>query len=338
MIFDILINKLLVICGSTATGKTSLALNLARQFNGELINADSRQVYRGLDIITGKDIPFNSKFEISPPAGGLKLGISRIDLHVGYRVKDDIPIWLVDVVNPDYTFNVGEYQKLARIVIDDILKRKKLPIMVGGTGLYIRSIIDPLLFVQIPPHNSLRDQLSQLTLVQLQKRLQDADHDRWNAMNSSDRANPRRLIRAIEISLFLQSTSTQSMVNTTEKAYASLVIGLKAGREYLSQRINERVNARIKGGAVSELQDLLKKGYTIRMPSMSATGYRQLTDYIENRLTLDEAIKCWKFSEHSYAKRQMTWFKKNKSIKWFDITVSNYIQKIEDKVEKWYTS
>src|SRR3989338_4426614 len=149
-------NKLLIICGPTAIGKTELGIFLSRKFNGEIVSADSRQVYKGMDIITGKDLPVNSKFEIAQWAPNSKLRVENQKLSVGYRLKDDIPIWLVDIVTPDYIFNVGEYALLVQKIIIDIWSRGKLPVVVGGTGFYIRAIIERIDTVIIPPDKSLR--------------------------------------------------------------------------------------------------------------------------------------------------------------------------------------
>lgn len=327
-------DKLLIICGPTATGKTDLALHLAKQFDGELINADSRQVYRGMDIVTGKDLSKNSEFRIR----NSELGIRNEILSVGFREKEGIPIWLIDIVNPDYVFNVGEYQRLAQTVIQDIHKRNKLPVVVGGTGLYIKSIINPIPLAQIPPNDLLRLELASLTLSQLQKRLQQIDQGRWEVMNDSDRANSRRLIRALEISEFLSCTKTSVKIPASEKKFDTLIIGLTASREILFQRIDSRVEKRINDGAVGELKNLIKKGYSANLPSLSATGYRELSLFVDSVYNLDEAVNRWKISEHAYAKRQMTWFRKDKRITWFDITNSDYRDKIVQQVEKWYTA
>ena len=145
--------RLLIICGPTATGKTALAIEIAQKYHGEIVSADSRQVYEGMDIGTGKDIPKNSKFQIS----NIKLNEKFNTCNIGFREKEGIPIWLVDVVEPDYQFNVGEYRNLARIVIQDIWNRGKLPIVVGGTGFYIHSIQSNAEFIDIPPDPKLRE-------------------------------------------------------------------------------------------------------------------------------------------------------------------------------------
>ena len=188
-------NKLLFIVGPTATGKTALALSLAKKFGGELISADSRQVYRGMDIGTGKDLPSNSELRIM----NYELGIRSKKLKIGYRKRDEVPIWLVDIVEPDYVFNVGEYKHLAGEIIQDIQARKKLPIVVGGTGLYVRALLRPWDEIFIPPNAILRRKLDKLTVEELQIELKKITAEKFESMNHSDQNNPRRLIRAIEI-------------------------------------------------------------------------------------------------------------------------------------------
>lgn len=314
--------KIIVICGPTATGKTNLGIRLATKFNGEIISADSRQVYKGLDIITGKDIPKNSEL-ISP----------NRTIDSGYRLKDNIPIWLVDIVDPDYIFNVGEYRSLAFKVIDDIFKRKKLPTIVGGTGLYIRSIIKPLADINIPPDEKLREQLKKLSKEELIEKLKNVNGNKWNSMNVSDRQNPRRLTRTIEI-----AESTKKLQNIEFQNFDTLLIGLKASTDYINKKIDGRVKGRIGEGAIEEAKTVLDQYKDKNLPAITSTGIRQLKEYIEGKVSLEEAIEEWKRAEHQYAKRQVTWFKKEKEIHWFDIQDTDYVSKIEEEVTKWYTS
>ncbi|MBI2029667.1 tRNA (adenosine(37)-N6)-dimethylallyltransferase MiaA [Candidatus Gottesmanbacteria bacterium] len=278
-------NKLLVILGPTATGKTHLALKLAQKLNGEIISADSRQVYRGMDIGTGKDKPPNTH------------------------------IWLYDVVNPNEEFSVADYCQLAWVVIANIWKRGKLPIIVGGTGLYIKAVVDGINTLGIPADEKLREELEGKDIEYLQNKLKEINPVRLENMNRSDRNNSRRLIRAIEI-------GNKSGINNRKKDIDALFIGLKASREILNKRIDERVDKRVSQGIIQEIRSLLKKGYNWDLPSMSGLGYRQFKEYIEKKDTFDKAVEKWKIAEHQYAKRQMTWFKKDKRILWYDI--SNY--------------
>src|SRR3989344_8265060 len=157
-------SKLLIITGSTASGKTELGIDLAKKYDGEIVSADSRQVYKGMDIGTGKDIPSSSGFH------PLK---TDTNFSVGFRMKDSIPIWLVDIVPPDFQFNLGDYKRLANLVIQDIWSRNKLAIVVGGTGLYIKSLVMPLDNISIPPDLKLRQELNNLPLTKLQQMLKE---------------------------------------------------------------------------------------------------------------------------------------------------------------------
>lgn len=264
-------DKILVICGPTATGKTALAAALAQKFNGELVSADSRQVYRGMDLVTGKD-------------------------------KPNVPIWLYDVVNPDEEFSVSQWMKLARAAIFDIQKRNKLPIVVGGTGLYISALLRPLETIDIPPNKMLREKLQHVSIIELQKMV-----SRDN-MNDSDWNNPRRLIRKIEIA--------QSKIVTPKSlgTFNALIIGLTAPLSVLYERIDVRLESRKRAGLESETASLQAR-YRRNLPSMSAIG----------------------LNEHAYARRQMTWFKKQKDIHWFDVTDSTIQAKVATFVSEWYT-
>lgn len=326
--------KLPVICGPTATGKTDLALYLSKKFQGEIISADSRQVYRGMDIITGKDLPVSAKLQITND----KLQIKDKHFTVGYRLKDQIPIWLVDIVTPDYLFNVGEYTKLAKGVIEDIRSRQKLPIIVGGTGLYIKSLIEPLSFVTIPRNVQLRNQLEKLDKNTLAEFLKKENPEKWEMMNQSDRGNPRRLIRAIEITQYVQKYNI-SMYRNIDKQANTLLIGLYAPLSQLYKQIDRRVDERMLSGAEKEVKRLVSEGFTWSHSVLGVTiGYKEWQDYFANKITKEEVSQKWKYAEHAYARRQMTWFKKQKSIHWFDITHPTYKEKIEQLVTKWYTA
>lgn len=328
-------NKLLFICGPTATGKTDVGIKLAKTFTGEIVSADSRQVYRGMDVVTGKDLPASSKLKCQ----NSKLNINNEKLSVGFRVKEEIPIWLVDIVDPDYPFNVGEYSILAHKVIRDIWLREKLPIVVGGTGLYIKSIIEPFTGIIIPPNKKLRRQLEGQPKEVLQQKLIDVDSNRWEKMNHSDRNNPRRLIRAIEIVLWKKNNSFKFSVSNLFRPDLVLMIGLNTSfKKTLYQRIDERVEKRLKEEAPEEVINLISKRYSWFLPSLTASGAKQLKEFIEGKETLFEACNRWKFAEHAYARRQITWFKKDKRIHWFDITQDEYLHSIEELVRKWYTS
>ncbi len=320
-------NKLLVILGSTSTGKTDLALGLAKKFNGELVSCDSRQVYIGLDIGTGK---MPGKFR-------------SLKMENGRWIVDNIPIYLYDVVNPKRQYTVFDFVKDAKKAINKIQSENKLPIIVGGTGLYLKRLLYGFSNLGIPVDNKLRKSLEKLSVGQLQNKLQQLSLDKWEKMNSSDRQNPRRLIRAIEISVsslrgakrrgnLLRISKTTSLIARSN----ILKIGLTASREILNQRIDERVISRINQGMIEEAESLHENGLSIKRMKQLGLEYGVLADLIQKKITKEELVKILQGKIRSYAKRQITWFKKEKDINWFDITEKNYLSEVENLISKWY--
>lgn len=296
-------NKLLIICGPTGVGKTSLALRLAKKFNGEIVSVDSRQVYKEMDIGTGKDHPKEMK------------------------------IHLIDVVAPNQEFSVAQYVELAWKAIKDIWKREKLPIIVGGTGFYIKSLIDGIETLGVPPDWELRKKLSNLDIKKLREILEKTCPERLRGMNESDRKNPRRLIRAIEIA----SVGVPSQLHSTPYILDPLFIGLTAPYKILYQRIDKRVDERVKIGQEVEIKKLLKKGYSWMKSVLGVTiGYKEWQPFFEGKVTKDEVIQKWKFAEHGYSRRQMTWFRKDSRICWFNITEQGWQDEVEQLVGSWY--
>ncbi|MFH1840923.1 MAG: tRNA (adenosine(37)-N6)-dimethylallyltransferase MiaA [Candidatus Shapirobacteria bacterium] len=288
-------HKVLVVCGPTAVGKTSLALRLAKQLNGELISADSRQVYRYLNIGTGKE--------------GKK-------------------VWLYDVAGPKDQFNVADYVRLTRPVIEDIWQRKKLPIVVGGTGFYIKALVEGVESLGVEPDWELRRELEKLSVIELQDKLKSLMVQGFNQMNQSDQNNPRRLIRKIEI---IKNFSPKADWKTKKlKIDSLLMIGLKAPKEILFKRIEKRVDDRVKEGMEKEIRGLLVKGYNWRNSVMGVTlGYQQWQAFFEERQSQEAAIAEWKRAEKEYARRQMTWFKKDKRVIWLDISLDEWENKLK---------
>jgi len=206
--------QLLVICGPTAVGKTSLALSLAKSINGELVNADARQVYRGMDIGTGKDLPANSKHKIR----NSKSSIKKIDnFRVGYYSFGNIPIWLLDIVDPNYRFTVANYLQCVPPVLNNIWQRNRLPIIVGGSGFYLRALLEGIGTIGVKPDWALRKKLACQTVIDLQTMLKKQDELHYNRMNHSDKNNPRRLIRAIEIAHKIKSKTAKNGWQGIEK-------------------------------------------------------------------------------------------------------------------------
>lgn len=309
-------NKLLVILGPTATGKTDLALRQAMLAQGELVSVDSRQVYKKLDIGTGK-MP-GKEFRIKKQKGFWEIG--------------GIKIWMVDLISFKKQYAVFDYVKAAGRVIEEIKARGKLPILVGGTGLYLKALIEGLPNLAIPTDTKLRRQLQKFSLKQLQDRLQKISPKKWPEMNYSDRSNPRRLVRAIEL-----ATTKMSPVSNTLGKTDLLKVGLTAKREILYGRIDQRVLTRINQGLIDEAQRLNRSGLSFKRMKQLGLEYGVLADYLEGKIqSVNELMKILKWRIHGYARRQETWFKKEKNVIWFDITSSDYKERIEKLVIDWY--
>lgn len=304
--------KLLVVCGPTATGKTQAGVRLAKKFGGEIVSADSRQVYRGMDIGTGKDL----------------------------SAYGNVPVWMLDVVDPKENFSVADYVVLAKGVIADIWDRKKLPILVGGTGFYIKALVDGIDTLGIPPNFQLRKSYEGKITEELFDILFHLNPEVANSLNSSEKKNKPRLIRKIEI----EQWGLEKMVGGGMRDKRSLslwdkdtlLVGLIASPQTLRERINKRIDGWIEEGVEDELVKLLAQGVSWDSQSMNAIGYRLWRSYFEDKVTKEEVIRKWKQDEWQYAKRQITWFKRDKRINWFDITQDGWNKKVEEKVGEWY--
>ena len=317
-------NKLLVICGPTATGKTDLALKIARKFNGEIVSADSRQVYKGMDIGTGKDLPTGAKIKYP--------WFSKW----GYYDFGGVHVWGLDLVDPKNEFSISPYLKFAKKIISEIRKRNKLPIIVGGTGFYIRGIVDGIPTAEVPRSDGLRKILQGKTADELYEILSQIDSIRAGAMNSSDKKNPRRLIRAIEVAQYSIDHKLPPPHLPNNKSKSALFVGLTGTSEFLNDKINRRVEKRIAMGIKEEIKKLLSQGVSWNDQSMMSLGYRQYRDFFEGEVSEKVTIEEWKKEERKYAHRQMVWFKKDKRINWFDIANSSYTKKVEKLINKWY--
>lgn len=307
-------NKLLVICGPTATGKTALGIKLAQKYTGEILSADSRQVYKGMDLGTGKD--------------------------AGEYTKNKIPVWGLNLVEPDYPFNVADYVRYAQKAIANIHKRGKPVFLVGGTGLYIKGTLHPPETIYIPPDSAFRKEVEEYSIPKLQTILRKFNLSKWKSMNDSDRINPRRLIRAIEVARFSKNNTKADRPNLPKFDY--LKIGLTAPRKTIYERIDQRLEKLVKSGMEREVCRLLKNGISPSCQSMSGTGYqvfaRKLADSPRG-LSPDgvkDALRLWQFADHAYARRQLTWFTKDKEIHWFNIAKRDWQKKVVQLVDNWY--
>jgi len=283
-------SPLVAIIGPTATGKSSLALELCQTFNGEIISADSRQVYRYMDIGTAKPTEEERKL---------------------------VPHHLIDVVNPDEDFSLALYQSKALDAINYIKHRKKTAFLAGGSGLYVWALLEGWRIPSVPPDPTLRRELEARARVEGGEKL-------YNELKQTDPAaaeridprNVRRVIRALEVSL--QGTPF-SQLQVKHPFVDSVIIGLTTDRADLYRRIDDRVDNMIERGLVAEVESLVAKGYGFDLPSMSGLGYKQIGMYLQGVIDLPTAIQQIKFDTHSFARHQYNWFRlKDKRINWFE--------------------
>lgn len=314
--------KLLVICGPTATGKTSLALHLSKLYAGEIISADSRQVYKGMDIGTGKGLPVNSKL------------ITQNSKLPGFYEMGGTRIWGYDLVDPRKEFSVGQYVKIAGKIVENILNRGKLPILVGGTGLYIKAVVDGIETASFPRNKDLRKSLEGKKVEELFEILAVKDPIKAASMNSSDRKNPRRLVRAIEVASQKSKIKNQRSQLMTKKDV--LFIGLKAEKVVLNKRIADRVALRVNQGIINEVKTLQKNGIYWESQAMQAIGYGVWKDYLARKKEKEEIVSDWVKEERKYVKRQTAWFKKDKRVVWFDISKKAWKKSVEKTTGNWY--
>lgn len=314
--------NLFILFGQTATGKTAKALELANQYNGEIVNFDSRQIYKKLTLVTGKDITPGMKFIEQK-----KLNRATIGYYEGTT-----RIWLYDIVDPKELFSSSEYADVALSVITDIISRGKTPILVGGTGYYLYHLLYGVPQISVPENWPLRNELKDKSVAELTALLNDKNASLLDSLNESDRMNPRRLIRRIEIA----SAGVTLPVCPTEMTIISRLNSLVANpgpacrqagvthgpiniqfvpffhtdSEKTREIIRARVMKRLEEGAVEETQQLLDAGYAKNDPGLNAIGYQQIISYIENEMTKEQMIELWITREIQYAKRQKTFFKK----------------------------
>ncbi|MDI6820638.1 MAG: tRNA (adenosine(37)-N6)-dimethylallyltransferase MiaA [Patescibacteria group bacterium] len=276
--------KLIVIVGPTASGKSEFAVTLAQKFNGEIISADSRQIYKGMNIGSGK--------------------ITQAEMK-------GVPHRLLDIADPKRTFTVAHFQKHAHKAIEDILKRGKLPVLCGGTGFYIQSLIDGLVIPEVKPKPKLRRELFKKSTEELFKIIQEKDKER---AKNIDAHNKVRLVRALEI---IDSLGKVPKIKTNPLKAEILIIGIKKEKEILQKLIKIRLLKRIKKGLIKEVINLHNK-QKISWKKLESFGleYRYAAYYLQNKISKNEMIKKLLKEIGHYAKRQMTWFKRDKRINW----------------------
>jgi len=280
--------KIIVILGPTASGKSELAVKLAKKFKGEIISADSRQVYKGMDIGTGK---------------------------ITKKERKGILHYLVDIKNPNQIYTVWQYKKEAIRAINKIIKKGKNPFLVGGTGLYLTAVVENLEIPRVKPDWKLRKSLELKIKARGLKSLYDElikiDPE---AAYIVDSQNPRRIIRALEVAIKTKKPFSHQR-KKGESLFDVLEIGLSLSEEKLKEKIEKRVNKMMKTGLIKEVKNLIKI-YDKNLPTFDAIGYREIISYLNKKISLAEVIKKIKKNTWHFTKRQMTWFKRDKRIHW----------------------
>lgn len=287
--------KLIVLLGPTASGKTSWSLQIAKDIDAEIVSADSRQIYKKMDIGTAK-------------AGG----DWRWRNFKKTYVVDDVSHYLMDFLNPGKTFNVAEFRDQAVKHIKQIHKQGKVPMLVGGTGLYISSIIDNYEIPRVPPNKKLRSSLEEKTNDELVHLLKNLDPV---SAKKLDVRNKRRLIRALEVTIFTGKPFSEQQVKR-DPLFDTLILGIDVPRPILYDRIDHRVDEMMQEGLEKEVRALVRQKYSWELPSMQGIGYRQFRPYLEGKASLDEVVDLLKRDSRRFARRQMTWFRRNKNIVW----------------------
>jgi tRNA dimethylallyltransferase len=302
--------NLITILGPTASGKTSVAAKVAAQLGGEVISADSRQVYRGMNLGTGKD-------------------------YEDYTVDGkNVPYHLIDIVDAGYEYNVFEYQKDFLKVFDDISQRAKLPVMCGGSGLYLEAILKNYKLIQVPNNGELRENLLGKSLEELTEILKTYKN---YLHNQTDTENEKRAVRAIEIEEYYLD---HPEIDTGMPEIRSLVVGVKFDRLSRRKRITNRLRQRFKEGMLDEVQNLLEKGLTPEQLTYYGLEYKFMTQHLTGQITYQEMFEGLNVAIHQFAKRQMTWFRRMEKqgieIHWLD----GYMPMNEktEKIIEWYST
>ncbi|MFS0654828.1 tRNA (adenosine(37)-N6)-dimethylallyltransferase MiaA [Bacillus sp. 179-C3.3 HS] len=284
----------IVLVGPTAVGKTKLSIEIAKAFNGEIISGDSMQIYKGMDIGTAKITP---------------------------EEMDGVPHHLIDIKQPEDSFSTAEFQQLVRLKIDEIAARGKTPMIVGGTGLYIQSVLYDYTFTEEKSDPVYRDEMTLYAqkhgALELYEKLKAVDPDAAKSIHPN---NVRRVIRALEV-IHTTGKKMSEMKNGDQEIplYETALIGLKMDRELLYERIHQRIDMMLDEGLVEEVKALYQSGLK-DCQSVQAIGYKELYAYFEGDCTLDEAIEQLKQNSRRYAKRQLTWFRNKMDVTWFDMT------------------
>ena len=298
---------LIAIVGPTAVGKSTLAMRLAKQFDIEIINADSRQVYQHMDIGTSKPSPNDQ---------------TNVTHH------------LIDIIDPDESYSLAHFLRQASEAIQDVHQRSKLPVIVGGTGQYVWGLLEGWRVPEIPPNLDLRRQLEKQARLEgpnaLYHKLSELDP---KTAHRSDPQNTRRIIRALEV-YYASPKRPSKPPQKTPPSYQTMILGLTLERSDLYRRIDERVENMVESGWVDEVKGLLKMGYGPELPSLTSLGYRELVQYLNVDLSMNVALDIIKNKIHKFARGQYNWFRLNdERIKWYN--VSEGFDQIEIDIAHW---
>lgn len=300
---------LLVLVGPTAVGKTALSVAVAKRIGAEIISGDSMQVYRGMDIGTAK---------------------IRSDEMEG------VPHHLIDIKEPDEEFSVAEFQERVDGLVREILGRGRIPFLVGGTGLYVRAVVQAYTFTEMEPDMALRERLRQEEAAHgpgwLHRKLAEVDPVSAARLHPNDIL---RLVRALEVYTLTGVPISQSQTaGESEPRYDDLMIGLTMERELLYRRIDQRVDAMLAGGWLEEMRGLLKR-YDPRLKAMEGLGYKELNLYLRGHLTWPETVELIKRNTRRFAKRQFTWFRRDERIRWIDMTEPDNRNQAANRIVRW---
>ncbi|CEP46563.1 tRNA (adenosine(37)-N6)-dimethylallyltransferase MiaA [Paraclostridium sordellii] len=297
---------LVILTGPTAVGKTNLSIQLAKKLNMDIISADSMQIYKYMDIGSAK---------------------------VTDKEMQGVKHYLIDEVKPDFSFSVSEFQQRANNYIKEIVEQGKLPLVTGGTGLYLNSLIYNMDFAKSDADNELRESLR----IELEEKGIDYMHDKLKKLDKEaasriHKNNTKRVIRALEVCLSGKKMNDFSNDLKLNDKYEPIIIVLDRDRKHLYERINLRVDIMIKEGLVEEVKKLLNMGYSKNLISMQGIGYKEIIKYLDKEYTFEEAIEIIKRDSRRYAKRQLTWFRRYENAKWFDLDQYNNGQILLDDV------
>lgn len=301
-----MIKRIYILAGPTAAGKTDIALRIAEKLDAWIISADSRQVYRGMDIGTAKP--------------------SKSDRAM-------IKHFLLDVIDPDSVFSAGEFLTSALDIIKSAQQQNRNILVVGGTGLYIRALVKGFNLAGTPKIDDIRNELDErLKTCGLENLVEELNRLDSNASESIDLKNPRRVIRALEIVKATGKPLDQSRGSNERDDFNFAVIGLRRDREELRERIQSRINLMIESGWIDEVRNLASKNYDNDSPAMTGIGYKELREHLDGIIDLDLAVERINIRTRQYAKRQMTWFNADDYIRWFDLNSHDDIESVSERI------